>query len=666
MARMDSVTLKMDAQYKELQTHAKKTKPDLNEDDIPMSREEEAKFMQTFPIDQLFRQEDVIGLKTQLETVAKNHQASIQNLETKFNRLADKQSGQPSGSLPSNTQPNPKGHNSKVYQPPQSRNEHVNAVFTRSVLTDLVQSITLMLIQLYAKLSLENLKPTKMSVRLADRSFQCPLGIAENMLVKVGKFTFPADFVILKMEKDSKVPLILGRPFLHTADAVIRVKQKQLNLGVGTERMIFNIDSAMKHSYSNDDTCFSIDVIDKILEEDFDALLNEGSKILHSIEGTLLEEEIFAEFDEFMEITADENSNSESNTEDLPFEKIAINTDYKIKTSLEEPPTDLKLKPFPDNLEYVFLEEPSFLPVIISSQLSKEKKNKLIYVLKKHKQAFAWKTTDIPVLAKEKMEQFGKEKSSFHDQGHQQAAKGNEDDKEFGEIHWWHRYSNPMIQPELDGSTQGYPLVSVKVLRNDTKGEKNIRVISFTMKMEILLELTSKKLMVEHAEQDESNAFVLERFNTTAGNPIKNILLKLNLSDHMSILTDSYSTEKLKAARDRQKSYADKRRKPLEFEVGDRVLLRVSPWKGVVRFGKKDANLHVPLDEIKVDKTLCFVEEPVEIMNREIRKLKRRKIVLVIVKWNLKRGPEFTSEHEDQIRIKYPQLFVDRVVEPTS
>ncbi|GKC75431.1 reverse transcriptase domain-containing protein, partial [Tanacetum coccineum] len=347
---------------------------------------------------------------------------SIQNLETKFDRLADKQSGRPSGSLPSNTQPNPKGHNSKVYQPPQSRNEHVNVVFTRSgksynplvnsndqqtnpenlinfdnsdeedeeptpqakiqnpkpvkettlpkpykpkipdessamiqnkvppkledpisflipcnfnktfscnALADLGARINLMPYSIYAKLSLENLKPTKMSIRLADISFQYPVdisfqypvGIAENMLFEVGKFTFPADFVILEMEEDSKVSLILGRPFLHTADVVIRVKQKQLNLRVGTERMIFNIDSAMKHSYSNDDTCFSIDVIDEILEEDFDALLNEGSKILHSIKGTLLEEEIFAEFDEFMTMTADENSDSESDTEDPPFEK---------------------------------------------------------------------------------------------------------------------------------------------------------------------------------------------------------------------------------------------------------------------------------------------------------------------------------------------------------
>ncbi|GJV80645.1 reverse transcriptase domain-containing protein [Tanacetum coccineum] len=233
-------------------------------------------------------------------------------------------------------------------------------------------------------------------MRLADRSFQYSVGIAENMLVEIGKFTFPADFVILEMEEDSKVSLILGRPFLHNADAVIRVKQKQLNLGVGTKRMIFNIDFAMKHSYSNDDTCFSIDVIDEILEEDFNALLDEGSKILQSIEGTLLEEEIFAEFNEFMAMTADENSDSESDTEEPPFEKITINTDYKIKTSLEEPPTDLELKPLPDNAKYVFLEEPYFLPVIISSQLSKEKKNKLVFILKKHKEAFAWKTTDIP------------------------------------------------------------------------------------------------------------------------------------------------------------------------------------------------------------------------------------------------------------------------------
>nr|GEX93011.1 reverse transcriptase domain-containing protein [Tanacetum cinerariifolium] len=96
--------------------------------------------------------------------------------------------------------------------------------------------------------------------------------------------------------------------------------------------MIFNID--LKHSYSNDDTCLSIDVIDKILKEDFDALLEEGCKILHSIEGTLLEEEIFSEFDELMAMTADENSKSESNTDELKHQAYENSRLYKGKQQL--------------------------------------------------------------------------------------------------------------------------------------------------------------------------------------------------------------------------------------------------------------------------------------------------------------------------------------------
>nr|GEV83953.1 retrovirus-related Pol polyprotein [Tanacetum cinerariifolium] len=139
-----------------------------------------------------------------------------------------------------------------------------------------------------------------------------------------------------------------------------------------------------------------IDVIDEILKEDFDALLDEGSEILHSIKGTILVEKLFAEFDDFMKMTVNENYESESDTEEPPFEKITYNTDYKIKTSLKESLMDLELKHLPYNLEYAFLEEPFFLPVIILSQLFEENKNKLISVLKRHKQAFAWKTTDIP------------------------------------------------------------------------------------------------------------------------------------------------------------------------------------------------------------------------------------------------------------------------------
>ncbi|GJV39392.1 hypothetical protein Tco_1417832 [Tanacetum coccineum] len=130
--------------------------------------------------------------------------------------------------------------------------------------------------------------------------------------------------------------------------------------------------------------------------EDFDALLNEGSKILYCIEGTPLEDQIFTEFDEFMAMNIEENFESNSDKEEIPFEKITFDTDYKIKKSLDEPPTDLELKPLLDHLEYAFLEEPSFFIVIISSQLTEQNKNKPVFVLKKHKQAFAWKTTDLP------------------------------------------------------------------------------------------------------------------------------------------------------------------------------------------------------------------------------------------------------------------------------
>ncbi|GJZ76707.1 retrovirus-related pol polyprotein from transposon TNT 1-94 [Tanacetum coccineum] len=162
--------------------------------------------------------------------------------------------------------------------------------------------------------------------------------------------------------------------------------------------------------------------------------------------------------------------------------------------------------------------------------------------------------------------------------------------------------------------------------------------------------------------------------------------------------------QRMQAARDRQKSYADLKRKPMEFQVGDKVMLKVSPWKGVVRFGKRgklnpryvgpfkviervgevayklelpeelsrvhntfhvsnlkkchaDEPLAVPLDGLHLDDKLHFVEEPVEIVGHEVKRLKRSRIPLVKVRWNSKRGPEFTWEREDQFKKKYPHLF---------
>nr|GEW55904.1 reverse transcriptase domain-containing protein [Tanacetum cinerariifolium] len=175
--------------------------------------------------------------------------------------------------------------------------------------------------------------------------------------------TIPATLMYFPLKEDNEVPLIIGRPFLHTADAVICVKQKQLNLGVGSECMIFSIDSTMKHSYSDDDTYFSLDVIDEILEEDFDALLDEGSKILYSIKGSLLEDKIFSKFDEFIAMNIKKILNLKSLRRNN-LKTITFDTYYKIKKSLDELPTDLELKPLPDHLEYAFLEEPYVLPIL--------------------------------------------------------------------------------------------------------------------------------------------------------------------------------------------------------------------------------------------------------------------------------------------------------------
>ncbi|GJS26862.1 putative reverse transcriptase domain-containing protein [Tanacetum coccineum] len=114
--------------------------------------------------------------------------------------------------------------------------------------------------------------------------------------------------------------------------------------------------------------------------------------------------------------------------------------------------------------------------------------------------------------------------------------------------------------------------------------------------------------------------------------------------------------DRLKDARDRQKIYVDKRRKPLEFSVdGVHDTFHVSNIKKCLA----DPTLQVRLDEIRVDAKLNFVEERVEILEREFKKLKRSRITIVKVRWNSKCDPEFTWEREDQMRLKYPHLVVE-------
>nr|GEX26738.1 reverse transcriptase domain-containing protein [Tanacetum cinerariifolium] len=294
----------------------------------------------------------------------------------KFDRTYDHQFSRPTGTLPSNTQTNPKPStsNDKPYRPPPARNEHVNAVFTRSgksydppvnpnakpaiflddsedeadevekeaeplpkkpthadpppldanmlgpsgeldgtstlpdgrdttktVETNLVSPQieyapiahhpselsspkTRLVVSVFQKGDdpidainhmmsfLTSVVTSRMSIRSANHTYQHPMGDAEYMLVQVGKFVFPVNFVILRMEEDDRVLLILGRPFLHTTNAIIRFKNKELNLGIGEDRATFLIDKVMQHSHLNDDTCFCMDVIDELNEDEYNTL----------------------------------------------------------------------------------------------------------------------------------------------------------------------------------------------------------------------------------------------------------------------------------------------------------------------------------------------------------------------------------------------------------
>ena len=129
-----------------------------------------------------------------------------------------------------------------------------NAVFERA-LCDLGASINLMQWSIFKKLNLGEARPTIVTLQLEDRSLTHPCGIIEDVLVKVDKFIFPTDFIILDMQEDKEVPIILGRPFLATGRAMFDVQKSELRLRVQKEEVTFNVFNAIKHPHDTD-SCF--------------------------------------------------------------------------------------------------------------------------------------------------------------------------------------------------------------------------------------------------------------------------------------------------------------------------------------------------------------------------------------------------------------------------
>ncbi|GJU84233.1 reverse transcriptase domain-containing protein [Tanacetum coccineum] len=142
-----------------------------------------------------------------------------------------------------------------------------------NALADLGASISLIPYTMYEKLCLGEPKPTRMSLELADKSIQYPRGIAEDVLIKIDKFVLPIDFVLLDMRKDSRILIILGRPFLATTRAMIGVFNKKISLRIGSEEVIFDVDQSMKKPRMEDDECYGIDDLYTVIQSAAQELL---------------------------------------------------------------------------------------------------------------------------------------------------------------------------------------------------------------------------------------------------------------------------------------------------------------------------------------------------------------------------------------------------------
>ncbi|GJY66761.1 reverse transcriptase domain-containing protein [Tanacetum coccineum] len=246
-------------------------------------------------------------------------------------------------------------------------------------LADLGASTNIMPLSVWKMLSLSEVTPTCMTLELADRSITQPIGIAEDVDVKVGKFQFPADFVVVDFDADPRVPLILGRSFLKTGRALIDVYEGELTLRVGKEA---------KFSVFPMDSDFLLEEVDAFLALEDDPTSPEVYDSYYDPEGDILLLESFLNDDPSLPPPTQGNYLPEIRKE---LKVCEAKTD---KSSIDEPPK-VELKDLPPHLEYAFLEGDNKLPVIIAKDLSVEEKAALIKVLKSHKRAIAWKLSDI-------------------------------------------------------------------------------------------------------------------------------------------------------------------------------------------------------------------------------------------------------------------------------
>ncbi|XP_073223475.1 uncharacterized protein [Cicer arietinum] len=246
-------------------------------------------------------------------------------------------------------------------------------------LCDLGASVSLMHLSVCKKLDVGELKPTNISIQLADRSIKYPMEILEDVPIKVGQLFIPTDFVVLEMEEDSQVAILLGRPFLATTGAVIDVKHGKLVFDVGDEKIELNLSNLMK-SASLEDSCCRVDLSDHCVKEcPLGPLSQDGLEAC--LIGSTTHEDLEKEADAYANLL-DENPHLPN----LNFKALVAET----SANLPKEAPQVELKPLLSNLRFEFLGKNSTFPVIVSDELNGEETKKLLGVLKMYPKAIGY------------------------------------------------------------------------------------------------------------------------------------------------------------------------------------------------------------------------------------------------------------------------------------
>ncbi|GJX15882.1 reverse transcriptase domain-containing protein [Tanacetum coccineum] len=250
-------------------------------------------------------------------------------------------------------------------------------------LADLGASINLIPLSIWKKLSLPELTPTRMTLKLTDRSITRPKGVAEDVFVKVGKFHFPTNFVVVDFEADPRVPLILGRSFLRIGRDLIDVYGEEITLRVDNEAEFSQELLGFSNNSSGGNPTSSSEPILSSTTHSFTPF--EGGDF------------ILEEMETFLQ-TPDEFTNLDDDFYDTEGDILYLEPGESNQAKSKWKYSELELKDLPSHLEYAYLEENDKLPVIIAKGLKDVEKEALLKVLKSHKWAIAWKITDIKDL----------------------------------------------------------------------------------------------------------------------------------------------------------------------------------------------------------------------------------------------------------------------------